>query len=207
LLNKQNCRFKKCFIFLNKLSKMKLSLCLLLSLCFFSTIAQNSLNETLKQQMVKDWERARAYTREYLDAMPADKYGFRSVDSIRSFAEQMLHVAFANVALATVGTGVQNGEVQNIFLSPNLEKSPTAKSKDSVVYYVDTSYDFVINAIKNMDFGKIDEVVVQQTRGGKHSEMRLAWLLKAFEHQTHHRGQCTIYIRLLGIRPPGEKLF
>nr|WP_324497299.1 DinB family protein [Haliscomenobacter sp.] len=32
-------------------------------------------------------------------------------------------------------------------------------------------------------------------------------MLKAFEYQTHHRGQTTIYIRLLGIKPPNEKLF
>jgi uncharacterized damage-inducible protein DinB len=36
---------------------------------------------------------------------------------------------------------------------------------------------------------------------------RYAWLLAAFEHQTHHRGQTTIYIRLQGIRPPNERLF
>ena len=186
---------------------MKLFFGLLLSLCVFPATAQNSLNETLKQQMVKEWERAKAYTQEYLDAMPADKYGFRAVDSIRSFAEQMLHLAFANAALVAVGTGVRDSVVQNIFLSRNLEKSPTAQSKDSVVYYVNTSYDFVFTAIKNMDFGKLSEVVSQRTPGGNRSETRLAWLLKAFEHQTHHRGQCTIYIRLLGIRPPGEKLF
>ena len=32
-------------------------------------------------------------------------------------------------------------------------------------------------------------------------------LAKAFEHQTHHRGQTTIYLRLAGVTPPGEKLF
>src|SRR5947207_4545894 len=170
---------------------MKPFFSLLLLLCFFSVTAQNLSNEMLKQQMVKDWERAKAYTQEYLDAMPADKYSFRAVDSIRSFAEQMLHLAFSNVLLAGAGTGVQN-----IFLTRNLEKLPTAQSKDSVVYYVNSSYDFCINAIKNMDFGKLGEVVVQTTPGGKRSETRLAWLLKAFEHQTHHRGQCTIYIRL-----------
>ena len=186
---------------------MKLFLSLVFLLGVFSVTAQSSLNETLKQQMLKDWERAKAYTKEYLDAMPADKYNFRAVDSIRSFAEQMLHLAFSNVALTAIGTGVQNSGVQNIFLSQNLEKSLTAQSKDSVVYYIDTSYNFVINAIKNMDFDKIGEVVVQNTPRGKRTETRLAWLLKAFEHQTHHRGQCTIYIRLLGIRPPVERLF
>ena len=32
-------------------------------------------------------------------------------------------------------------------------------------------------------------------------------LAKLFEHQTHHRGQTTIYIRLAGVKPPNEKLF
>jgi uncharacterized damage-inducible protein DinB len=30
---------------------------------------------------------------------------------------------------------------------------------------------------------------------------------KAFEHQTHHRGQTTVYLRLAGVKPPMEKLF
>jgi uncharacterized damage-inducible protein DinB len=30
---------------------------------------------------------------------------------------------------------------------------------------------------------------------------------KTFEHQTHHRGQTTVYLRLKGIKPPNEKLF
>lgn len=27
---------------------------------------------------------------------------------------------------------------------------------------------------------------------------------KAFEHQTHHRGQTTVYIRMAGATPPAE---
>ena len=36
---------------------------------------------------------------------------------------------------------------------------------------------------------------------------RAAALEKGFEHQTHHRGQTTIYLRLKGVKPPQEKLF
>lgn len=32
-------------------------------------------------------------------------------------------------------------------------------------------------------------------------------LSKVFEHQTHHRGQTTVYLRLKGLTPPQEKLF
>jgi uncharacterized damage-inducible protein DinB len=178
-------------------------------LCILSLEAQNSPNELLKQQLVKDWERAKAYTQEYLDAMPADKYSFRAHDSIRSFAQQMLHLAQATAGMAFFGTGSQNNIIQNMFLKPPqvFEKLPAIQNKDSVMYYVNTSYDFMINAIKTMDFAKLIEVVIQDLPGGKRSATRLGWLLKAFEHQTHHRGQCTVYLRVSGIRPPAEKLW
>lgn len=32
-------------------------------------------------------------------------------------------------------------------------------------------------------------------------------LAKDFEHQTHQRGQTTVYLRLAGATPPNEKLF
>ena len=152
-------------------------------------------NDSLKAQLVRDWERAKAYTKEYLDAMPAEKYSARPVDSIRNFAEQMLHLAQGNVNLVSSGTGQER-----IFAGRSLEKSSTAQNKDSVVYFVMTSYDYCINGIKNMDASKLEEPAARGIT-------RLAWIMKGFEHQTHHRGQCTIYIRLQGIRPPAEKLF
>uniref|UniRef100_UPI001953FD2E hypothetical protein n=1 Tax=Proteus mirabilis TaxID=584 RepID=UPI001953FD2E len=60
-----------------------------LSLLLASLAANAQFNETVKTQLVKDWERAKAYTKEYLDAMPKDQYGFKAQDSIRSFAQQM----------------------------------------------------------------------------------------------------------------------
>lgn len=154
--------------------------------------------DSVRAQLIRDWERAKLFTKEYIEAMPADKYGFRPVDSIRSFAEQMLHLAQGNIGLVGNGTGAAR-----IFPGRNLEKSPGAQSKDSVMYYVMASYDYCIDAIRNMDVSKFDEKV----SSFGFSISRLGWIQKAFEHQTHHRGQLTIYIRLLGIRPPAEKLF
>jgi len=165
-------------------------------MCFLSSYAQ--LGEAIKAQLIKDWERAKAYTKEYLDAMPKDKYGFRAQDSIRTFAQQMLHLAQANINLSANGTAKER-----IWTSGILEQRPGAQSADSVNYYVMASYDFAIEGIKAMDLSKFEE----KNKRGSFDETRLAWLLKAFEHQTHHRGQTTIYIRLLGIKPPNEKLF
>ena len=155
--------------------------------------------EDIKMQMVKDWERAKAYTVDYLNTMPADKYSFRAVDSIRSFAQQMLHLAQGNAFLMSNATDQQPPS-----LGPaDLEHSPTAQKKDSVMYYVTTSYDYCINAVKNFDVKKWGE----KKKVFSFEETRFAFMNKTFEHQTHHRGQTTIYIRLQGIKPPEERLF
>ena len=147
--------------------------------------------------MVADWTRARDYTKEYLDAMPEDGYSLKPTPDIRSFAEQMLHLANANYAFAAAATGVENTS------KVNLEKTDSMKTKPACTKAVTDSYDFVINAIKGADVKKFGEAIKlfgQDTTRG-------VALAKAFEHQTHHRGQTTIYIRLKGAKPPAEKLF
>src|SRR5579872_386373 len=162
-----------------------------------SASAQNITGDEIKAQFIKDWERAKSYTLEYLDAMPADKYSFKAVDSIRSFAQQMLHLASGNAGLIHFATGVRAG------FPMGLEKSPTAQNKDSVVYYVTKSFDIAIQGLKDFDPAKFGEQVAMRDD----KVTRFALFEKAFEHQTHTLGQTTIYIRLVGIRPPAEKLF
>lgn len=175
----------------------------LLTLFLFMSVssikAQSMTTEDVRSFLVKEWERAKAYTNEYLNAMPADKYSFKAVDSIRSFAQQMLHLAGGNFFLMMNATDHKLPFTGN----PNLENSPGAQKKDSVVYYVNASYDYCIEAVKNLDMNKWGEK--KKIFGFETTRVGLA--IKTFEHQTHHRGQTTIYIRLLGIKPPQEKLF
>ena len=179
---------------------MRVKISLLILSVILSTAAFSQGNDSLKAQLIQDWERAKAYTKAYLEAMPADKYSFRAVDSIRSFSELMLHLAQGNINLSSNGFGKER-----LFGTRLLEKSPTAQGKDSVMYFVMASYDYCIDGMKNMDPSRMDEVV--KSSRANLSATRRGWIMKAFEHQTHERGQCTIYIRLQGIRPPAEMLF
>jgi uncharacterized damage-inducible protein DinB len=174
---------------------------LLLFTFTYSKITAQSLSaEDIKNQMVKDWERAKAYTIDYLNTMPANKYSYKAHDSIRSFAQQMLHLAAANVFLMMTATDAPPPG----WLSFTLEQRPSAQQRDSVVYYVTASYDYAINAAKNSDINKWGE---KKKVFNQFEETRLAMMNKAFEHQGHHRGQTTIYIRLQVIKPPEERLF
>ena len=170
----------------------------LAALVLLAFTVQAQMADSIKVQFVRDWQRAKAYTVEYLDAMPKDKYSFRAHDSIRTFGQQMLHLAQANAGLVANGTNASR-----IWMGKNLEQITTIQSADSVAHYVLASYDYAINSISNMNPAVLNE----RFKRGPFDLSRYAWLLKAFEHQTHHRGQTTIYIRLLGIKPPNEKLF
>lgn len=163
-----------------------------------SIIAQNLSNEIIKAHMISDWERAKAYTKEYIEAMPQDGINFRPVPDIRSFAEQFLHMSQGTIGLVANGTGAKP-----IFQGKVLEKMEEYKNKAALSEVVMESYNFAINALRNMDASKMDSIV----KRGNFEVDQFGWLNKAFEHQTHHRAQTTIYLRLNGIKPPNEKLF
>lgn len=151
-------------------------------------------------RLTADWTRARDYTKEYLDAMPEDGIKYKPTPDIRSFAEQMLHLASANFGFVSTAAGVANP-----YAGKNLEKTPEySASKAELTKIVIESYDFVISAIPKIDAAKLSEPV---KLFGRYDSTRGGALDKAFEHQTHHRGQTTIYLRLKGVKPPNERLF
>jgi uncharacterized damage-inducible protein DinB len=173
---------------------MKKNVCLILlsfatSLCF----AQTSI-ETL----VADYERAKAMSLEYVDAMPADKFSYKPTDEVRTFAEQFLHASQGTIGLVSNGTGADK-----IYANANLEKDPNLQSKEEVRRMVTESFDFAIASIKAMDASTFGEIVER----GPFKITRLAWIQKAHEHISHHRGQAAVYLRMNGIAPPQYKLF
>ncbi|GAB3948162.1 hypothetical protein GCM10028805_21860 [Spirosoma harenae] len=149
-------------------------------------------------QLTADWQRAKEYTKEYLDAMPEDGVNFKPTPEIRSFAEQMLHLTAANYNFGALASGKANP-----MQGKKLEEMAELKNKAALTKAVMDSYDFMIDAVKGMNDAQLGEMV----KMGQREMTREVVLAKAFEHQTHHRGQCTIYIRMKGIKPPNEKLF
>lgn len=148
--------------------------------------------------LVKEWERAKAYTKEYLDVMPESGYALKPTPEMRSFAEQMLHLTDANYSFAAAASSekspVGQGESEKI----------TDKSKENVTKLVLAGYDFVINSVKKMTPAQLNESV---KLFGRFDMSKGTAIAKCFEHQTHHRGQTTVYIRLAGAKPPQERLF
>jgi uncharacterized damage-inducible protein DinB len=176
------------------MKKIKLFFSLLLMLCSCQILHA----QTTKEDMIKEWQRAKIYTQEYLDAMPADKYSLKPTPEMRSFAEQMLHLTDGNYGFTTTITGAKSpfgmGEAEKV----------ADKSKENVSKIVLAGYDFVIDNIKSISPEQLNETIKFM---GKFELTKGMAFNKCFEHQTHHRGQTTVYIRLAGTKPPQEKLF
>jgi len=173
-------------------------LTLLFSFIVFTLVTGSAFAQFTQSQMVVEWQRSKTYTKAYLDAMPSDGYSFKPTPEIRSFAEQMLHLATDNYGFAAFASGKPNPIGDS-----SLEKI-AGPTKEVTTKLVMDSYDFMISTLQNMTADQMNEMVKRRT-GQEISRANLFG--KGFEHQTHHRGQTTIYLRLKGVTPPNEMLF
>src|SRR5579871_5791808 len=138
-------------------------------------------------EMVKEWQRAKLYTKAYLDAMPEDGYGFKPTPEIRSFAQQMLHLSDVNYVFASAASDKPN-PIGDMPSAHNVNEKTVSTTKEAVTKAVMDSYEWVITTLQNMTAEQLEET----TKFGKHDLTRSGLYAKAFEHQTHTRGQTTI---------------
>jgi hypothetical protein len=134
------------------------------------------------------------------DAMPEEKWTFKpsggAFDTVRTFGEQVKHVACANEAFAL--------EVARREPPPACETGGPnpAKTKADVMQYLRRS------------FAQMQEVFAQMTPanaldaaggryGGQSTRLGLATL--AVWHASDHYGQIVVYLRMNGIVPPASR--
>ena len=178
-------------------------LSLLFMLLPFTFVSSSVFAQFTQSQMIGEWQRAKTYTKAYLDAMPEDGYGFKPTPEIRSFAQQMLHLADANYLFASSASGKPN-PLGVTLPSHDVNEKTISPTKEATTKAVMDSYDFMISTLQGMTPAQLDETV----QFGKRGDITRSGLFgKGFEHQTHHRGQTTVYLRLKGVTPPGEMLF
>lgn len=145
--------------------------------------------------MIAEWTRARDWTLQYIAKMPEEHFGFKPVPEVRSFAEQTLHLAFWNFGFTAKAFGLTSPYNEEELMKDEF------KTKARLSKVVSESYDFVINGLKAISDEQLDAQMTLRN-GAKIS--RLERINDAYEHQTHHRGQTVIYLRLKGLAPPVE---
>ena len=182
-------------------------LLVLSAVCSVSVFAQAKTEEkkaaaaTERSRTMKEldstWKRAKKWSLDYVDAMPEESLNFKPTPEIRSFAEQLLHLSYWNYGLLEGMTGKPNPFGKD---EKDIEKKSEYKTKAALRKIVEQGYDNVIAAIAEIDETKLPE----QVAFFNSKVTRLYVLTTALDHQAHHRGQTTIYLRLKGVTPPPE---
>ncbi len=122
------------------------------------------------------------------ESVPEESYDYRPVPEVRSFAEQLRHVAFWNDYLrATLRGENANGEAN--------ELSPTEyPGKREVLPALRESFEGV----------RVELAKGNGKRGTGADERWLDLAVSYIDHAAEHYGQAVVYARLCGVIPPAS---
>jgi uncharacterized damage-inducible protein DinB len=116
------------------------------------------------------------------EAFPEERFDFRPAEEVRTFADQLRHVAFWNIyVLKTVRGEEISGEPNEL---PR-EEYPTKAH--------------VVDALRR----SFDDVAAELGKRGASQDAQS--VLPFVEHSAEHYGQLVVYCRLSGVVPPASR--
>ena len=136
------------------------------------------------------------------EAMPEDKYSFApssgEFKGVRTFAEQVKHVATVNYILGATILGEKPP------VDPSQENGPnTVKTKAEIIKYINDSFAYLHKALGTVTADNLVEPIKNPFGPGMLPRLRV--VLIATGHPWDHYGQMVEYLRMNGIIPPASR--
>ena len=191
-------------------SKLLMSLCLvalgiMLSKCTQESAANNESDKAAEEptyNFVKGhmpvWNEAIAQVVELAEAMPEDYYSFKPHDSVRTFAEQIVHIGGSSKVIANMFLK----DIQPDGPPPDMDVS--SMSKDDIIAMVKSQLEETGEIMKSMS----DEQLHQEIKSFSGNSMtRIEGLLLVHDHLTNHKGKANLYVRISGNKPPSYRYY
>jgi uncharacterized damage-inducible protein DinB len=134
---------------------------------------------------------AAEYTLKVAELMPAEWYAFKPSDGQMNFGQQLLHLSRN---LGRLSSYYLNNSDEN----PVSEADLKSDEKDSIIMVLNRSYKYALNLLEHYPPGQLKDTV--SFFAGPMTKLQIINLVN--DHQTHHRGQLIVYLRMKGITPP-----
>jgi uncharacterized damage-inducible protein DinB len=149
---------------------------------------------TLSGDVQADLERTRELVLNLVEAMPADKFGFKPTPEQQSFGERAMHIAQADgFILATLGGKTPAPAI-------NLK----ASAKPEIVAALRQLYDWETALMKEFtDQQLVERVTPPAFLGTSSSRARIFYY--SLQHTQDTYGQLVVYLRLNGVTPPASR--
>ena len=173
------------------------------------TAAEMSKKETVASAFLRGFQDQEYEVRSAAEAMPEDKYGYRPAEGkfknekqefgpaeVRTFAQQVKHVACANFAFAAELDG------QTPPAACDKEGPSPAKTKKELLIYLRDSFAAVRKSLAAIDAKNMFEPI-EGPYAGPNTRLGLANVI--VWHNADHYGQMVLYLRENGIVPPASR--
>lgn len=151
---------------------------------------------SLQQGVLRDWNSQRDTLVKIAAAMPEERFGFRPTPPQRTWAEQILHIAEANVN--------QMGRLGSTRPAPRIDMNLTARAE--VLKALTDSFDYGTAVLEE----QTDATIVEQAGStrfdqGRGPSARIRVVYFVIGHTWDIYGQMVVYLRLNGITPPASQ--
>lgn len=152
--------------------------------------AGHAQGNPMKAHMIAHIERQKKNVLDYVNIAPDSMLRFRSTPGVRSYAEQIAHIAGANVMILSRAFGTQPMAMPDTARIHN--------DKAALREFVTQSYDWVARLVRDAQPAQFEKetTLFGMTRSGH------AWVDGVLEHGTWTLGQTVPYLRMNGVTPP-----
>ncbi len=153
-------------------------------------MSENTAPYMTDDQVLAYWLGHRGLTRRVIEAFPDDQIETFSIGGMRTFVQlihEMLHMAVPTMEGVVTRTWPDTAR-------------PTASTKAELLAAWDADTARIQELWPQIPAGRFqeDDVAFGQWPG------KVAWLLQyIIDNETHHRAQAYVYLRALGVEPPG----
>lgn len=174
------------------------NLLILISITLFTTYSFAQENNFIADYLER-LENSKKYLILVAESMPEEKYDFKATPESMSFAENLMHIAWAMDWHSQTLMGGRKARDWNT----DTELKVDTKSKEEMIATIDKTFDKTIEFISKFDLEKLDDRL--DYLGLDRNKRQILLLLS--DHITHHRGQMLVYMRLNGLKPPRYVLY
>jgi uncharacterized damage-inducible protein DinB len=126
--------------------------------------------------------------------MPGANYGFKPSPDVRTFAQQIAHVADDQYNLCAPAKGETRKAAYTAIEDTLSQKADLVIALKDAFAYCDAAYD----ALTDANGGE------QRTQSGK-PRTRFGWLNWNLWHTWEHYGNVVVYLRMSGLVPPSSE--
>lgn len=148
------------------------------------------IEDVFIQSHITKLTNAKAYTLKVAELMPETKYDFKPHADEMDFGWQLIHIS---QNLCWLSSSYINEDA-----NPLTAEDGKLTSKKDISSLVAKAYDFAIAALQNLPIKSLTDTV--KFFAGPMNRLQIINLIE--DHQTHHRAQLLVYLRLNGIKPP-----